>query len=78
MQTAVTKEERPSFPHPFGVTDNCGARLVRLDDGETIRVIRHGGPDCLPAWTGARGKLVDHLLTDRRVDRAREEGRHAN
>jgi AbrB family looped-hinge helix DNA binding protein len=76
MQTAVTKRGQTVIPAPIRRRHRIvgGARLVWLDDGETIRVI----PTPTDPITSLRGrgrgeKLVDHLLTDRRVDRAHEE-----
>lgn len=76
MQTAVTKRGQTVIPAAIRKRHRIkgGARLVWLDDGETIRIV----PTPADPITSLRGrgrgeKLVDHLLTDRRADRAREE-----
>ena len=75
MQTAVTKRGQTVIPaairkrHQIG----AGARLVWLDDGETIRVVPVPR-DPLRALRGSgRGQgLTKRLLAERAVDRERE------
>ena len=76
MQTAVTKRGQTVIPAAIRKRHRIkgGARLVWLDDGETIRIV----PTLADPITSLRGRgrgerLVDQLLTDRRADRAREE-----
>lgn len=77
MQTAVTKRGQTVIPAPIRKRYRIvgGARLVWLDDGETIRVVPTPADPIASLRGRGRGeRLVDHLLKDRRVDRARDEG----
>jgi bifunctional DNA-binding transcriptional regulator/antitoxin component of YhaV-PrlF toxin-antitoxin module len=75
METAVTKRWQTVIPAQIRKRHLIcqGARLVWLDDGETIRVVPVPA-DPLRALRGrGRGeKLVDRLLASRREDRNRE------
>jgi len=76
MQTAVTKRGQTVIPAPIRRRHRIvgGARLVWLDDGETIHVIPTPADPIASLRGRGRGeKLVDHLLTDRRLDGARED-----
>ncbi|MDD3983102.1 MAG: AbrB/MazE/SpoVT family DNA-binding domain-containing protein [Syntrophales bacterium] len=75
MQTAVTKRGQTVIPaairkrHQIG----GGARLVWLDDGETIRIVPTPA-DPITSLRGCRGeKLTERLLNERRADRKRGE-----
>lgn len=75
MQTAVTKRGQTVIPAAIRKRyriDN-GARLVWLDDGETIRVVPVAD-DPLQSLRGrGRGKkLTERLLSERRKDLDRE------
>jgi AbrB family looped-hinge helix DNA binding protein len=75
VQTAVTKRGQTVIPAAIRKRHNigAGARLVWLDDGETIRVVPVPG-DPLRALRGSgRGRgLTELLLTERAADRDRE------
>jgi AbrB family looped-hinge helix DNA binding protein len=76
MQTAVTKRGQTVIPAAIRKRHRIkgGARLVWLDDGETIRIVPTPADPIASLRGRGRGeRLVDHLLTDRRADRAREE-----
>jgi len=75
MQTAVTKRGQTVIPAAIRKRYQIenGARLVWLDDGETIRVVPVT-EDPLQSLRGrGRGKkLTERLLLERRKDRDRE------
>jgi len=75
MQTAVTKRGQTVIPAAIRKRYRIenGARLVWLDDGETIRVVPVTD-DPLQSLRGrGRGKkLTERLLLERRKDRDRE------
>ena len=76
MQTDVTKRGQTVIPAPIRRRHRIagGARLVWLDDGETIRVVpTPADPIAALRGRGRGERVVDDLLTDRRVDRVREE-----
>jgi len=78
MDTAVTKRGQTVVPSEirkrYGIAD--GARLVWLDDGQTIKVVPVT-EDPVKALRGrGRGeKLTERLLAERKEDRDREAGR---
>ena len=76
MQTAVTKRGQTVIPaairkrHQIG----GGARLVWLDDGETIRIVpTPADPIASLRGRGQGEKLTERLLKERRADSKREE-----
>ncbi len=76
MQTAVTKRGQTVIPaairkrHQIG----GGARLVWLDDGETIRIVPTPADPIASLRGRGRGeKLTERLLKERRADSKREE-----
>jgi AbrB family looped-hinge helix DNA binding protein len=75
MQTAVTKRGQTVIPAAIRKRyriDN-GARLVWLDDGETIRVVPVTDNPLQSLRGRGRGKkLTERLLSERRKDRERE------
>jgi AbrB family looped-hinge helix DNA binding protein len=75
VQTSVTKRGQTVIPAAIRKRHNigAGARLVWLDDGDTIRVVPVPG-DPLRALRGSgRGRgLTELLLSERSADRARE------
>lgn len=75
MLTAVTKRGQTVIPAPIRRRHEIevGDHLVWLDDGETIKVVPVPA-DPIRALRGrGRGeKLVERLLTERRMERARE------
>ncbi len=76
MQTAVTKRGQTVIPAAIRKRYRIGggARLVWLDDGETIRIVPTPA-DPIAALRGrGRGEgLAELLLKERRADRKREE-----
>ena len=76
MQTAVTKRGQTVIPAAIRKRHRIGggARLVWLDDGETIRIVPTPA-DPIAALRGrGRGEgLTERLLKERRADRKREE-----
>lgn len=75
MQTSVTKRGQTVIPAAIRKRYRIGqgARLVWLDDGDTIRVVPVP-PEAMRALRGSgRGEgLVDALLSQRQKDRDRE------
>ena len=76
MQTAVTKRGQTVIPAPIRKRYQVqpGDTLVRLDDGQVIKVIP-APADSIRALRGrGRGeRLVERLLTTRGEDREREQ-----
>ncbi len=76
MQTAVTKRGQTVIPAAIRKRHRIGggARLVWLDDGETIRIVPTPA-DPIAALRGrGRGEgLTERLLKERRADRKRDE-----
>lgn len=80
MYTAVTKRGQTVVPAPirkrYGIAD--GARLVWLDDGQTIKVVpvdENDDPVKALRGRGRGGKATERLLDERKKDRERERGR---
>jgi AbrB family looped-hinge helix DNA binding protein len=76
MQTAVTKRGQTVIPAAIRKRHRIagGARLVWLDDGETIRIVPTP-PDPIASLRGrGRGeRLTERLLKERRADLRRKE-----
>ena len=74
MQTAVTKRGQTVIPAAIRKRHRItgGARLVWLDDGETIRIVPTPG-DPIASLRGRGEGLAEHLLKERRADLKREE-----
>ena len=76
MQTAVTKRGQTVIPAAIRKRYRIGggARLVWLDDGETIRIVPTPADPIASLRGRGRGeKLNERLLKERRADRKREE-----
>jgi len=75
MHTAVTKRGQTVIPSAirkrYGIAD--GARLVWLDDGQTIKVVPVADDPIKSLRGRGRGeKLTECLLDERKKDRDRE------
>jgi AbrB family looped-hinge helix DNA binding protein len=76
MQTAVTKRGQTVIPAVIRKRHRIsgGARLVWLDDGETIRIVPTPADPIASMRGRGRGEgLTEHLLKERRTDLGREE-----
>ncbi|HOF04437.1 MAG TPA: AbrB/MazE/SpoVT family DNA-binding domain-containing protein [Syntrophales bacterium] len=76
MQTAVTKRGQTVIPAAIRKRHQIdgGARLVWLDDGETIRVVPTPADPIASLRGRGRGeKLTERLLKERRAEDARGE-----
>ena len=76
MQTAVTKRGQTVIPAAIRKRHRItgGARLVWLDDGETIRIVPTPADPIASLRGRGRGEgLAEHLLKERRADLRREE-----
>jgi AbrB family looped-hinge helix DNA binding protein len=77
MQTAVTKRGQTVIPAAIRKRHRIGggARLVWLDDGETIRIVPTPTDPIASLRGRGRGEgLTSRLLKERRADSRREEG----
>jgi AbrB family looped-hinge helix DNA binding protein len=76
MQTAVTKRGQTVIPAAIRKRHQItgGARLVWLDDGETIRIVPTPADPIASLRGRGRGEgLAEHLLKERRADLRHEE-----